>query len=195
METNKFYQYRIFLVCTFIFFNNFLFSQEDISKINYQEIFSNDQTLLPISSKREFNDPLIILDSNVVLISNSNFIGFKGSNNLGDKYAYEIGSNKLLETSLDPDNSSLLKLAKFKGSDSYLITDGTFIVEFNEQVNINEFAKEFGIEIVRNFSKINTGSFQSKDFKNLSSLILNIRSDQRIKNIRYDLINPKPDLR
>ena len=177
--------------------NGSLLAQDDITKINLPVNSDSDENLISyaLTKDQQIEDPIILLDSNVTAFDQNIISINKELTKLGENFMYEINTNKLKEISSLDDNKSLMKLAKYQDSDFYLISDGTFIIAFKNQINVNEFAEEYNIILLRAFDNIKRGSFKFNDFEKLQNKIKNIRSDPRILYVRYDLINPNPAFR
>jgi len=186
---------KIIYISSFIFFNTFILSQEDITKINYPVNSSENLTRYSLTKDQQIIDPEILLDSNVKRFDQNIISANKGLTKLGEFYMYEMNTNKLVEISSTQNNESLMKLAKYQDSNFYQISDGTFIVAFKNQINTDDFAKEYNIILLRDFSDIKLASFKFNDFTKLDSKITNIRNDSRISYAKYDLINPNPATR
>ena len=189
--------FKILYILSIILLNGSLLAQDDITKINFPVNSDSDENLISyaLTKDQQIEDPIILLDSNVTAFDQNIISINKELTKLGENFMYEINTNKLKEISSVDDNKSLMKLAKYQDSDSYLISDGTFIIAFKNQINVNEFAEEYNIILLRAFDNIKRASFKFNDFEKLQNKIKNIRSDPRILYVRYDLINPKPAFR
>ena len=189
--------YKILYILSIILLNGSLLAQDDITKINFPVNSDSDENLISyaLTKDQQIEDPIILLDSNVTAFDQNIISINKELTKLGENFMYEINTNKLKEISSLDDNKSLMKLAKYQDSDFYLISDGTFIIAFKNQINVNEFAEEYNIILLRAFDNIKRASFKFNDFEKLQNKIKNIRSDPRILYVRYDLINPKPAFR
>tara|TARA_B100000963_G_scaffold323911_1_gene309042 strand:+ start:773 stop:1333 length:561 start_codon:yes stop_codon:yes gene_type:complete len=73
--------------------------------------------------------------------------------------------------------------------------DGSFIIEFNEMPDLENFAVMNNITFVTSLSDISMGVFKPKNLSELDSKIQNFKFDENIISVGLDLIDPsiKPE--
>ena len=162
-----------------------------IAKATYLEGKSSDKNF---DSKIEYT---LISDSLAVRKRNftSNTEGFLSS---GD-YIYELEkgpiSNMLIKIN-DTETESLLskklllKVLVDKNNEIFF-TNGSFIVYFAEELNVDEFSSLNGLSVKRVFPSINAAVLTAKDLANLDEVLLNLRGSQYVKNANFEIIDPR----
>ena len=160
-------------------------------KATYLEAISSDKNF---DNKIEYT---FISDSLAVRKRNftSNTDGFLSS---GD-YIYELEkgpiSNMLIKSN-DTETESLfskklvLKVLVDKNNEIFF-TNGSFIVHFAEELNVDEFSSLNGLSVKRVFPSINAAVLTVNDLSNLDEILLNLRNSQYVKDASFEIIDPR----
>ena len=69
--------------------------------------------------------------------------------------------------------------------------DGSFIVEFRETPNLENFAIINDMTLVYSLSDINMGVFKPRNLKDLDSKIQNFEFNENIVSVSLNLVDPK----
>ena len=117
---------------------------------------------------------------------------------IGD-YIYELEkgpiSNMLIKNN-DTETESLfskkllLKVLVDKNNQIFF-TNGSFIVYFTEDLNVDEFSSLNGLLVKRVFPSINAAVLTANDLTNLDEILLNLRDNQYVKNASFEIIDPR----
>lgn len=162
-----------------------------IVKAKYLEAISSDKNF---DNKIEYT---FISDSLAVRKGNftSNTDGFLSS---GD-YIYELEkgpiSNMLLKNNKTETESLFSKKLLLKvlvdTNNEIFFTNGSFIVYFSEELNVDEFSSLNGLSVKRVFPSINAAVLTANDLANLDEVLLNLRNSQYVKDASFEIIDPR----
>ena len=140
-------------------------------------------------------DPKVILESLVILENSDTQINLSGFNKVGGFFFKAKPSEKSIKSrELEVLNSTNIdeavktyKLVEVSGN-RYMISDGSFIIEFKDVSDRKRFAEDFNLTAKSNFQ--NKTAFLTKGFNNFEILIENIKADSRVLSFELDLIDP-----
>ena len=91
------------------------------------------------------------------------------------------------------ETNNLLKLAVNQNNDQSFITNGRLIVHFEEVSNLDEFAEEYDLKQVYDFTLIKV--YELNDLDRINETITLLENDPRIKTITLDKVAESINLR
>jgi len=180
IKFNKKYKY-LFII---ILLTNNSFAEKKPVTVK-KEIFKNFAQSIPIQKELNKKNPLI----GVQLDFNRKF---NISNQIINESGLKEGESSLLEQNLS--NIELKPGEYIRITDSRneaFLFDGSFIVEFREIPNLENFAITNDITFVYSLSDINMGVFKPRNLKDLNSKIQNFEFNENIVSVSLNLVDPK----
>jgi hypothetical protein len=147
----------------------------------------------PLVTREVQPDPDILMNSTVIRDESDVLDALVGVSKLGD-YRYEVAPGQLqaMPSAQSMSGSIQLKLVTNPRDGSYDITDGTLLVQFNnDATDPAAFAEEYGLEKLFYFPNMKTVSVRSQHFQGLEQLIITLRADARVNSVTLDVIDPK----
>jgi hypothetical protein len=136
---------------------------------------------------------ILIPDSVVFKDDSKKFYGIKGSVRLGN-YQYELAPGELSSLNESGTTSSTLRrnaplrLVYFKQNKRYMITDGGLIINFEEIIDKNIFASEYGLNLKYDFGS--SAAFKPVPFGLIKNIVEALEKDKRVSSVEFDLIDP-----
>lgn len=192
MEDNKFKLSILFLI---------FISSNFIAVVNAQSINKVVSSVLNNSIEVETTEsvkPKILLDSTVIIDEFNMFGDIEGVSRIG-KFVFEkdIGNLALEVPKNTPMSSSISSLEKnYKlvemPSKELLITDGSFIVTFNNSFDKDQFTSDYNLNanLQTQLQIPGTGIYRWSQIGTLEALMNNLRNDPRVLKVELNLINP-----
>lgn len=192
MEDNKFKLSILFLI---------FISSNFIAVVNAQSINKVVSSVLNNSIDVETTEsvkPKILLDSTVIIDEFNMFGDIEGVSRIG-KFVFEkdIGNLALEVPKNTPMSSSVNSLEKnYKlvemPSKELLITDGSFIVTFNNSFDKDQFTSDYNLNanLQTQLQIPGTGIYRWSQIGTLEALMNNLRNDPRVLKVELNLINP-----
>ena len=192
MEDNKFklsILFLIFISCNFIAVVN----AQSINKV-VSSVLNNSIEVETTESVK----PKILLDSTVIIDEFNMFGDIEGVSRIG-KFVFEkdIGNLALEVPKNTPMSSSVNSLEKkYKlvemPSKELLITDGSFIVTFNNSFDKDQFTSDYNLNanLQTQLQIPGTGIYRWSQIGTLEALMNNLRNDPRVLKVELNLINP-----
>lgn len=192
MEDNKFKLSILFLI---------FISSNFIAVVNAQSINKVVSSVLNNSIEVETTEsvkPKILLDSTVIIDEFNMFGDIEGVSRIG-KFVFEkdIGNLGLEVPKNTPMSSSINSLEKnYKlvemPSKELLITDGSFIVTFNNSFDKDQFTSDYNLNanLQTQLQIPGTGIYRWSQIGTLEALMNNLRNDPRVLKVELNLINP-----
>ena len=192
MEDNKFKLSILFLI---------FISSNFIAVVNAQSINKVVSSVLNNSIDVETTEsvkPKILLDSTVIIDEFNMFGDIEGVSRIG-KFVFEkdIGNLALEVPKNTPMSSSVNSLEKnYKlvemPSKELLITDGSFIVTFNNSFDKDQFTSDYNLNanLQTQLQIPGTGIYRWSQIGTLEALMNNLRNDPRVFKVELNLINP-----
>lgn len=163
---------------------------------------ANDEIKNEFASKKEISSaklqrqttPIILIDSIVIKNKNNLFDNVPGTTKVGN-FIFEKKSNNLKEALLKTNNQSInysdsdarFRLVEIKGKND-LITDGSFIVFFNNSLDKEQF--NFDYNLIPKYEMPTATSYRSNNFETLQTFLITLKDDKRVKLVELDLIDP-----
>lgn len=151
---------------------------------------NNDQQIISAAK-----DSKVILESLVIAENSDTQINLSGFNKIGGFYFLAKPSKKSIKSrELEILNSAnidvLIKTYKLVEvpRNRYMISDGSFIIEFKDISDRKRFAEDFNLTAKSNFQ--NKTAFLTKGFSNFENLVDDIKADSRVLSFELDLIDP-----
>ena len=102
-----------------------------------------------------------------------------------------LKQSELISKSIETNN--ILKLAVNQNNDQSFITNGRLIVHFKEVSNLDEFAEEYDLKQVYDFTLIKV--YVPNDLDRINETITLLENDHRIKTITLDKVAESINLR
>ena len=136
---------------------------------------------------------ILMADSVVFKDESKNLYGIKGSVRLGN-YQYELAPGELSSRIKSRTTSSSLRrdvplrLVYFKQNKRYMITDGGLIINFEEIIDKNIFASEYGLNLKYDFGS--SAAFKPVPFGLIKNIVEALEKDKRVSSVEFDLIDP-----
>ena len=135
----------------------------------------------------------IITGSAVFKDKFKDLLGIEGSVRLGN-YQYELAPGELSSLNESGTTSSTLRrnvplrLVYFKQNKRYMITDGGLIINFEEIIDKNIFASEYGLNLKYDFGS--SAAFKPVPFGLIKNIVEALEKDKRVSSVEFDLIDP-----
>lgn len=175
---------KITKLLTFLsFFALQLHAENDLSdlKIFYETDQKQITNSKNIDSKNPLND--LVLDFSKVV---------DGSNNVIRILDSQFSNGSTSQT--DFKNQLYLKSGEYiqiteRGS-IVLLSNGSFIIQFKEMPNLNDFALRNQLTFIRNLSDINTGIFKVENMYDLAIKLEIMKKDENIIALELDIVDP-----
>ena len=178
----------IFLISAPLFAEvNSINSNKMIDLSKYQD---NISTLINLN---KFDERLKIKNDNQQLEVNSlvfinpsndikNLSGIISNNNFS--YIRDIDLNDYKE------ESTPFKIINYVNEDNFMISDGSFIISFIDEVDYLSFAQDKNLILISSLPGINSALYKVKEVTEINSLILLLKENANVKYIDFNKINP-----
>ena len=133
-----------------------------------------------------------VLFRSVVVLDENNFIPLLPDIYRLGNFKYELtpGALSLFYTTQSIAEGRVYKLVQEPGTDGLKVSDGSMLIEYVEGTDTAAIARDYGLELIRDFPSVRTASFQAASFSELSELMETLMDDERISFVSLDLIDP-----
>ena len=179
IKLNKKYKYLLLI----ILFTNNSFAEKKPVTVN-KEIVKNFVTKTPVKRDLHTKNPLIGIN-----------LDFTRRFNISNEIIYESTPNEV-ESLLNQNSSSVeLKPGEYiritDSRNKAFLFDGSFIVEFKEIPNLENFAINNDMTFIGNLSDIKMGVFKPRNVKDLDTKIKNFALNDNIVSVSLNLVDPE----
>jgi hypothetical protein len=166
-----------------------LFSQEYL--LAQEPFVSTANNSNPVVEETVRQMPTVLLQSVVVLDENNLIPLFPDIYRLGNfKYELTPGALSSFYMTHSMSERPVYKLVQEPDTDSFKVSDGSMLIEYVEGTDTEAIARDYGLELIRDFPSVRAASFQAASFSELSELMETLMNDERINFVSLDLIDP-----
>ena len=170
--------FHIFL----LFFNSSLFAGLNTIEQNDLIIKKDEDSII----EKYNSNQKILIDSLVYPLEQEvSTEGFKKLGNFFYKLNITENSNEYMNDANK--DRKIFKLVEI-GKGKYMIADGSFIIEFQENTDRQKFNEEYSI--IPKYEMGTRTAYQSLGFKNLDEVFNRLNADNRVISFELDLIDP-----
>ena len=154
-------------------------------------IYDQDNILFNIEGMKKQGSYATFIDFKFDLDENNKLTGIKQEIEQILPKELSLKQEELLSKSIETNN--ILKLAVNQNNGQSFITNGRLIVHFKEVSNLDEFAEEYDLKQVYDFTLIKV--YELNDLDRINETITLLENDPRIKTITLDKVAESINLR